>query len=85
MDAIRVVEGAGGDPTHTIMCHLCRTIHDWEPLAELARTDCFLEYDLFGQETSFYQSNPPVDMVSGAQRIAWVRRLADAGRLGTLG
>jgi phosphotriesterase-related protein len=77
--AMRVAEGAGGDPTHTIMCHLCRTIHAWEPLAELARTGCFLEYDLFGQETSYYQSNPAIDMVSDAQRIRWVRRLVDAG------
>jgi phosphotriesterase-related protein len=79
LDAIRVVEGAGGDPTHTIMCHLCRTLHAWEPLVELARTGCFLEYDLFGQETSYYQSNPAMDMVSDAQRIQWVRRLVDAG------
>ena len=79
LDAMRVAERAGADPTHTIMCHLCRTIHAWEPLAELARTGCFLEYDLFGQETSYYQSNPALDMVSDAQRIQWVRRLVDAG------
>ncbi len=78
-DAMRIVESAGGDPTHTIMCHLCRTIHSWEPLAELARTGCFLEYDLFGQETSYYQSNPALDMVSDAQRMQWVQRLVDAG------
>jgi phosphotriesterase-related protein len=78
-EAMRVVEDAGGDPTHTIMCHLCRTIHTWEPLLDLARTGCFLEYDLFGQETSYYQSNPALDMVSDAQRIQWLRRLVDAG------
>jgi phosphotriesterase-related protein len=79
LDAIRVLERAGGDPTHTVMCHLCRTIRTWDALVELASTGCFLEYDLFGQETSYYQSNPAVDMVSDAERIGWVRRLADAG------
>jgi len=79
LEAIRVLERAGGDPARTIMCHLCRTIRTWDALAELARTGCFLEYDLFGQETSYYQSNPAVDMVSDAERIRWVRLLADAG------
>jgi len=48
---------------------------------ELAKTGCYLEYDLFGIECSFYQFNQAIDMPSDAQRIDVVRMLIKQGYL----
>ena len=50
-----VLKKAGADITHTVMAHLDRTIFDEERLLELAKSGCYLEYDLFGIECSHYQ------------------------------
>ena len=44
--------------SRTIMCHIERTIVDPAVLLELAATGVYLEYDLFGLETSYYPYNP---------------------------
>ncbi len=63
------VAKAGGDLSRTIICHIDRTCLDRGWLKELASTGCYLEYDLFGNESSFYPPNPSVDMPSDAQRM----------------
>ena len=45
---------SGADPERVIVGHLERTIFDKKLLKELAETGCFLEYDFFGEETSFF-------------------------------
>lgn len=42
---------------------------------------CYIQFDLFGTECSFYQLNPSVDMISDAQRIKRIARLKKEGKL----
>ncbi|MGB0848252.1 MAG: phosphotriesterase family protein [Thiolinea sp.] len=60
---------AGGNLSRTIICHIDRTCLERDWLEELAQTGCYLEYDLFGNESSYYPPNPDVDMPSDAQRM----------------
>jgi phosphotriesterase-related protein len=47
-------------------------------MRELATTGCYLEFDLFGQESSFYPM-APIDIPNDATRIGYLRALSDAG------
>jgi phosphotriesterase-related protein len=70
MDAIRTVEDAGGDLSRTVMGHLDRTVFELDGLLELAQTGCYLEFDLFGWQESFYPL-APVDLPNDGIRANW--------------
>jgi phosphotriesterase-related protein len=76
---IRTVTEAGGDPTRTIMCHIDRTLNRVEDMLELAATGCYLEFDLFGQESSYYAPDPHAVRPNDGTRIDWLIALADGG------
>jgi phosphotriesterase-related protein len=80
LEAIRIVEQAGGDPARTIIDHLDRTIFDLDDYLELARTGCYLELDLFGLETSYYPV-AELDMPNDAVRVEKIVALAEQGHL----
>jgi phosphotriesterase-related protein len=80
MEAIRVVEAAGGDPRRTVIDHLDRTIFEIEDYLELARTGCYVEQDLFGWETSYYPM-ADIDMPNDAMRVNKMVTLAEKGHL----
>ena len=72
---IEVLEGAGADLDRTIISHLDRTVFLKETLTQIAVTGCYMEWDLFGNESSYYPPNPSIDMPSDAKRIddiAWI-------------
>src|SRR5258705_3807742 len=46
---------------------------------DLAQTGCYLEYDLFGLETSYYPYNPDFDMPNDGGRMAQILRLIEDG------
>ncbi len=74
LEAIEVLREAGADLSRTIMGHLDRTVFLRRTLTQIAETGCYLEWDLFGQE-SYYALNPNIDMPSDAKRmddIAWI-------------
>ena len=77
--AMRTVLDAGGDPARVIMSHLDRTL--WGPghLLELAGTGCYLELDLFGQESSHYAFNPDARRPNDRTRVEWLQTLIEAG------
>lgn len=77
-EAMRIVKGAGGDPARTIMSHIDRTLFTDADMRALAETGCLLEFDLFGQESSFY-AHAPIDMPNDAARIEHLRRLIRQG------
>ena len=79
MALAELVQGAGGDLRRTIMCHICRTIADVRAVIDLARTGLWLEYDLFGTESSYYPYNPSFDMPNDGGRMAHVLALLEAG------
>ena len=79
MQLAEFVGKEGGDLRRTIMCHICRTISDVRAVIDLAQTGIWLEYDLFGLESSFYPYNPSFDMPNDGGRMAHVLALIAAG------
>jgi phosphotriesterase-related protein len=80
LDIVRALEDAGADLQHTIMAHIERTMFDMELILELASTGVYLEYDLFGHESSFYPL-AAIDMPNDAQRLAQLQELVVKGCL----
>jgi phosphotriesterase-related protein len=75
---LRLLESEGARLDRVVICHLDRTIPDHAALVELARSGCYLEFDLFGQESSYIRYGP-VDLPNDATRIERIARLIDAG------
>jgi phosphotriesterase-related protein len=74
MQAIDILRAVGVDTSRIIMAHIDRTIFSYDRLKELAETGCYLEWDLFGTENSYYSMNPTVERPSDGKRmddIAW--------------
>jgi phosphotriesterase-related protein len=77
-EAARVIQEAGGDLGRVIIGHLERTVTELGRLVELAETSCYLEFDLFGQESSYYDL-APIDMPNDATRIDLLMALGERG------
>jgi len=77
------IKACGGDIERTIISHIDRTIFDETRLLRLADTGCVIEFDLFGQEQSFY-SWADIDMPNDAMRLKLIRSLIDRGHLGRI-
>ena len=74
LDVLEVLNAAGAELGRTIMGHLDRTVFDRATLRRIAESGCYLEWDLFGREQSYYSPEPKIDMPGDAQRmddIAW--------------
>jgi len=78
LDAIHIIKDGGGDPERTIISHMDRTLFNMEDMLELAETGCYLEFDLFGHESSFYPL-APIDMPNDAMRIDYLMGIMKAG------
>jgi phosphotriesterase-related protein len=76
-DFIRV---KGGRVERVIISHIDRTVFDADRLGRLADTGCVLEWDLFGQEASYYRL-ADIDMPNDAIRLRAIRGLIDRGHL----
>lgn len=76
-DFIRV---KGGRMDRVIISHIDRTVFDDERLRRLADTGCVLEWDLFGQESSYYRL-ADIDMPNDAVRLHAIRGLIARGHL----
>ena len=84
MEIAEFVRREGGDLRRTIMCHIDRTIADVRVVIDLARTGLWLEYDLFGLETSYYPYHPAFDMPNDGGRMAHLLALMEAGYAGQI-
>lgn len=80
LEIARFVLAAGGHIERTIISHIDRTIFDEDSLLRLADTGCVLEFDLFGQEQSFY-AWADIDMPNDAVRLKLIRALIARGHL----
>ena len=76
LEIIEVLAEAGADIGRVIMGHLDRTVADFRTLRSLASTGCYLEWDLFGSESSHYPLSD-MDMPSDAQRMDVIERAVD--------
>lgn len=75
---LRIIEAAGGDISRCVISHVDRTIFSVPEMRSLGRTGCYVEFDLFGVESSHY-SLAPVDLPNDAMRVDYIRRLLDDG------
>ena len=79
MDIIEVLTGAGADAGKIILGHIERTVFQRSILKKVAETGCFIEYDLFGQDLSYYSLAPHIARPSDAQRIEQIEWLIAEG------
>ncbi|MBI4234537.1 MAG: phosphotriesterase-related protein [Chloroflexi bacterium] len=84
LEIMEVLREAGADVRRTVMGHIERTIFNPATLRRLAGTGCYLEYDLFGQENSYYPFNPSVYMPNDIQRMEQLAQLIAWGHLDQL-
>jgi len=77
-EILDILSNANADITRTVIGHLDRTYTDTKDLLDLASSGCYLEYDLFGIEVSYFPL-AEVDMASDAQRLDFIQFLVDAG------
>lgn len=80
-EIIDILKANGAALSKTVMSHLDRTlIMDDDVMIKFAEySPCYLEFDLFGIETSHYQANEKIDFPSDAQRVAKIKMLIDRG------
>ena len=72
---------AAGHPTERIVIsHIDRTIFDEPRLLRLADSGVTVEFDLFGQESSYYGLSD-IDMPNDATRLRLIRALINRGHL----
>ncbi len=77
-EILELLANSGADNSRVIMGHLDRTVFEFATLQRIAEHGCYLEWDLFGNEGSYYPL-ADIDMPSDAQRLEFIRRIADAG------
>ena len=70
----------GADPGRVVISHIDRTIFDEVRLLRLADAGVVIEFDLFGQEQSYY-SLSDIDMPNDAVRLRMIRMLIARGHL----
>lgn len=78
--AIDITTECGVDANRVIMSHVERTIFSTQGMRRLADTGCYVEFDLFGQESSYY-SLSPIDMPNDATRVDYIVDLIEHGSL----
>lgn len=77
-EILDVLAESGADISRVIMGHLDRTVEDVDILKDIASTGCYLEWDLFGNESSFYPLSD-FSMPSDAQRMDYIEAMIDEG------
>jgi len=82
-EIIDILREVGTDLNRTIMGHIERTIFKLEDFKRVAESGCYVEWDLFGTETtawrSYYNTNTKIDMPSDATRMDQIAYLASQG------
>jgi phosphotriesterase-related protein len=74
------IRAHGGAIERTVISHIDRTIFDTDRMLKLADSGCVLEFDLFGQEQSYYRY-ADIDMPNDAVRLRAIRALIERGHL----
>ena len=80
-EIIKVIEKIGVDLTLVVIGHIERTVRDLNNKIELAKTGCFLEYDLFGREGYYPRHDRIIDLPNDTQRVNEIIELIEKGCL----
>ena len=75
---LEILKNAGANLDRVIIGHLDRTIFNISKLKEIASSGCFLEWDLFGTEVSFYQLSD-FEMPNDTKRMDIIKSMIDEG------
>ena len=78
LEILEVLANGGADLSRVIMGHLDRTVFEFDALQNIAASGCYLEWDLFGNEGSYYPL-AEIDMPSDSQRLGFIKRAVEAG------
>lgn len=78
LGCVRVLDRVGADLSRVSISHLDRTSVTVAELAELASTGCYLEFDMFGQESTYYPYSW-FDMPNDGDRVRLLGELLDTG------
>ena len=79
-ECLRILLEAGAKEEKIVMCHIDRTLLREDQVLEFAEShSCFIEYDLFGLETSYYELSNDLDIPNDAHRITMLKLLIDQG------
>lgn len=79
LEIAEILREAGADLGRTVMCHIDRTLRTAEERRRLAKTGCYLEYDIFGWEG--YHVMPTVDLPNDNHRVNEIMQLIEDGFL----
>lgn len=81
MEIVKILGDAGADLTRTVVDHIDRAVRDPQNRIKLAKTGCYLEYDLFGREGYYPVHHRIIDLPNDAQRINEITELINKGYL----
>jgi phosphotriesterase-related protein len=77
-----IVEEEGGEPRHTVLCHMNPSGRDLDYQTSLAARGAFLEYDMIGMD--YWYADQQVQCPSDEDNAFAIKRLIEAGFLGNL-
>lgn len=78
LEALDIVAAEGVDPGRVIMSHVERTVFSTAEMRAIADRGCYVAFDLFGQESSYYALSP-IDMPNDATRVDYIVELLGMG------
>jgi len=83
LEIVEILDDAGADLSRVIMSHIDARIRDHSRRCKLAKTGCYIEYDLWGWEGHFpsYWTADLLDLPNDTQRVYEIRQLIDEGYL----
>jgi len=84
IDLLNAVEKWGGNLSRTVMGHIERTVYDRGILNELIGSGAYLNFDLFGHESSFYPLAPDSYIPADHERIEMVEYMVSEGKQGSV-
>ena len=78
LECVRLLADAGADLHRVAVSHLDRTLTTLPELTKIAESGCYLEFDMFGQESTYYPYGW-FDVPNDAGRVDLLAALVDAG------
>ncbi|MGY8879671.1 MAG: phosphotriesterase family protein, partial [Dehalococcoidia bacterium] len=84
LEILEAVDKWGGNVSRTVMGHVERTVYDRGILNELIATGAYLNFDLFGHDSSFYPLAPESHMPADHERIEMIEHMVSEGKRGKI-
>ena len=77
LKVLDIVEREGGDPAHTVLCHMNPSFDDLAYQTACAKRGAFVEYDMIGMD--YFYADQQVQCPSDEETARAIRGLVDAG------